>query len=394
MQINQHSSNATLKSHTNDKFKRILHFLNRFEWLQIFAIASLVTIGLIFIHSTGLQRGSETEFKKQIIWLGLGLITYFGISFIDFKYFKYLSVPFYIFVLLLLIVVFIPGIGRKVYGAWRWIDLKVMRLQPSELAKISTLLMLAWVMSLEWFNINKLKCLAITVAIVGIPFSLIVIEPDLGSSLVLIPIAIFVIFAAGYRWRNIIIIGILTIILGAGAILNEVYQIKPLLKGYQRERIAVFLNPERDPLGRGWNQMQAKNAMGSGGLTGKGIGKGTINTLGYLPETVSNNDFIVSVIGEELGFMGTSYLVLMYILLIISTIRIALSAVDPFGVYFAVGILGIILIHSFVNIGMSIGIAPVTGLPLPLVSYGGSFMLSSMIMFGMLQSIFTHRKKG
>ncbi len=392
--LNSHTTNTNLSSHDDSKIKMILHFLNRFEWIQIFAIISLVIIGLIFIRTTGLQRGTDAAFKKQIVWLILGGIVYFSISFIDFKYFKYVSVPFYLLVILLLIAVFIPGIGRKVYGAWRWIDLKVMRLQPSELAKISTLLMLSWVMSLEWFNINKLKCLLLAGAIVGLPFSLIVIEPDLGSSLVLIPIAIFVVFVAGYRWRNIIIISILAIIFGTGAILNEVYKIKPALKPYQRERVAVFINPERDPLGRGWNQMQAKNAMGSGGLTGKGIGKGTINTLGFLPETVSNNDFIFSVIGEELGFLGSAYVVLMYVLLIISIIRVALCAAEPFGVYFAVGVMGIIVIHSFVNMGMSIGIAPVTGLPLPFVSYGGSFMLSSMIMFGMLQSIFAHRKRG
>ncbi|UDQ99360.1 rod shape-determining protein RodA [Lentisphaerota bacterium WC36G] len=394
MRINLHNSNHSLNSkNENSKLSAVIHFLSRFEWIQIFAIISLATIGLIFIYSTGLQRDSDAEFKKQIIWLSLGFITFISLSFFEVKLFKYGSLPFYLFVLSLLIIVLIPGIGLKIYGARRWLDLKIMRLQPSELAKISTLLMLSWVMSLEWFNINKFKCLMIAGAIVGLPFSLIVIEPDLGSSLVLIPVAIFVIFVAGYRWRNIIIISILGIILSLGGIINEVYQIKPLLKGYQRERVAVFLNPERDKLGRGWNQMQAKNAMGSGGLTGKGVGKGTINTLGYLPKTVSNNDFIFSVIGEELGFLGSAYLVFMYILLIISTIRIALCASEPFGVYFAIGVLGIILIHSFVNMGMSIGICPVTGLPLPLVSYGGSFMLSSMIMFGMLQSIYAHRKR-
>ncbi len=392
--LNSHNQNANLSGHNNSKIKAILHFLNRFELIQIFAITSLVIIGLIFIHTTGLQRGTDAEFKKQIIWLILGGIVYFSISFIDFKYFKYFLIPFYLLTILLLIVVFIPGIGRNVNGSWRWIDLKIMRLQPSELAKISTLLMISWVMSLEWFNINRIDCLALAGAIVGLPFLLILIEPDLGSSLVLIPIAILVIFIAGFRWRNIIIVSILAIVLGAGAILNEVYQIKPLLRGYQRARIDIFLNPERDPLGRGWNQMQAKNAMGSGGFSGKGIGKGTINTLGYLPKMVSNNDFIFSVIGEEWGFVGSAYLVLMYVLLIISTIRVALSAVEPFGVYFAVGVMGIIVTHSFINMGMSIGITPVTGLPLPLVSYGGSFMLSSMIMFGMLQSIFAHRKRG
>jgi rod shape determining protein RodA len=160
------------------------------------------------------------------------------------------------------------------------------------------------------------------------------------------------------------------------------------LRDYQKERIMVFLNPERDLNNRGYNQFQARLAVGSGGLYGKGFGKGTQNTLGFLPQSVSNNDFIFSVIAEETGFIGATALILTYILLIYTMLRTAWVAADPFGRYIAVGIAVVFFVHSFVNIGMSLGIMPITGLPLPQVSYGGSFLIFTMFCLGILQSIY------
>ena len=369
-----------------------LKFLKRFDYLQLFAISALMITGLIFLYTADIRQGNTSYFTKQILWICISFGAWLMLSFMDYKNFKYLAIPAYIFTIFLLIIVLIPGIGELKWGARRWLDLKVMKLQPSELAKISTLMIISLLASQKWFKINKFKHLTIIGAATGLPFLLILIEPDLGSSLVLAPMFIFVVFAAGYRWRNIIIVAILAIIFGTTAVFNEVYQVKPLLKNYQLERIKVFLDPNRDPRGRGWNQLQAKNAIGSGGFAGKGLMQGTVNGLGYLPKNVSHNDFIFSVIGEEAGFLGTSGVTFMFLLLIISALRTAVVAEDKFGRFFSVGVAGVIFMHSFVNMGMSIGIAPVTGLPLPLVSYGGSFMLSTMIMLGMMQSIYAKRK--
>ena len=228
-------------------------------------------------------------------------------------------------------------------------------------------------------------------ATVALPFLLIVREPDLGSSLILLPIFVVILFTAGLKWRYILLAGLTAGILGGAAVLNEAMQIRPMLKEYQRDRIRVFLNPELDRTDTGYNSYQARLAVGSGGLTGKGIGEGTQNTLGFLPQTVSNNDFIFSVIAEEVGFLGCLLLIAAYLALFYSIIRTAFLTTDPFGRYLAVGIGSIIFSHCFINIGMSIGLAPVTGLSLPFVSYGGSFMLMGLAACGLLQSVYRYR---
>ena len=196
----------------------------------------------------------------------------------------------------------------------------------------------------------------------------------------------------GLRWRYIVVGATVAISLLTVEGLNEYYQVKPLLKNYQRQRIEVFMHPEKDVKRRGWNQLQAKLAVGSGGVAGKGFMQGTQNELGFLPQTVSNTDFIFSVIAEETGFFGVSLLVLLYGLLIYSILRTAVLAVDKFGQYVACGTAAIIFMHTFVNMGMSVGVMPVTGVPLPLVSYGGSFLLTIMIYLGLIQSIYARRR--
>ena len=180
-------------------------------------------------------------------------------------------------------------------------------------------------------------------------------------------------------------------VMGTLEVLNEYYQVHPLMKKYQIERIDVFLHPEKDIRNRGWNQLQAKLAVGSGGLTGKGFMEGTQNMLGFLPQTVSNTDFIFSVIAEETGFLGVCGLVMFYSMLIFSALRAAMVARDQFGTCVACGTAAMIFMHSFVNMGMSIGIMPITGLPLPLVSYGGTSMVTILAGFGLIMAVHTHR---
>jgi len=375
-------------------FRKSFDYLKDYDYIQIFAIISLLTVGLIFIYSTGEQVGTPTAtgaWIKQIKWILVSFLAWSFFASINYRKLKPLAVVFYAFTIMLLIAVLFWG--PKINGAQRWLVFKPigLRLQPSELAKLSIIFFLSAILSTHGFNINKFKNMAIIAGVILLPFLLIAIEPDLGSSLIIIPLSAFIIFMAGLRWRYIIIATSAVVLILGAEIVNEVYEIHPLLKNYQKERVLTFLDPERDLNNRGYNQFQAKLAVGSGGMHGKGIGQGTQNTLGYLPQSVSNNDFIFSVIAEETGFLGCLTLIMFYLLLFYSMLRTAFSTPDHFGRYIAVGITGIFLAQSFINMGMSAGLTPVTGLSLPFVSYGGSFIISAMCGLGVCQSIYRHR---
>jgi len=368
-------------------------FVARTDFIQVFAFVLLIAGGITFIYGTGQQVGSTlstTFWIRQLQWASVGLICWLFLGMIDYRYFRNFSWIFYAIVLILLVLVLIIGI--KVFGARRWLQFGPMRLQPSEFGKLATLLVLAQIMSIPGFDINKVQDFLKVAAVVGIPFMLIVVEPDLGTAMVLAPMAAVMIFVAGLRWRYIIIGASVALSLLTLEGINEYYRIKPLLKDYQRQRIEVFIHPEKDVKKNGWNQLQAKLAVGSGGMNGKGFMQGTQNELGFLPQTVSNTDFIFSVIAEETGFMGVASLIFLYSILIFSILRTAILAADKFGQYLACGTAAIIFMHTFVNMGMSIGVMPITGLPLPLVSYGGSFLLTIMIYLGLMQSVYARRR--
>ncbi len=375
---------------------RLADFASGIDFIQIGALLCLIGTGLLFIYSTGAQIGGDhaaSFFFRQLRWIGAGGILWLFCSLIDYRKIQYriLAVLFYLVTIVLLVLVFF--IGVKVYGATRWLSIAPlgMRLQPSEFCKLALVMVLSAMFASPMFKVNRLPCLLLGAGTVALPFVLIVREPDLGSALILLPIYLAILFTAGLKWRYILLAGGAISILGGAVVLNEAMQFRPMLKEYQRDRIRVFLNPELDRTDTGYNSYQARLAVGSGGLTGKGIGEGTQNTLGFLPQTVSNNDFIFSVIAEEVGFLGCLLLLAAYLALFYSIIRTAFLTVDPFGRYLAVGIAGIFFTHCFINIGMSIGLAPVTGLSLPFVSYGGSFMLMGLAACGLLQSVYRYR---
>ncbi len=377
-------------------FKKSFHHLKSYDFVQIFAIFSLLTIGLIFIYSTGVQVGTPLAtgaWIKQIKWIAVSVLAWSFFASIDYRKLKPLAIIFYGFIIALLIAVLF--FGPKINGAQRWLVFKPigLRLQPSELAKLSVIFFLSAIFSSHGFDINKLKNMFIIAGVILLPFVLTAIEPDLGSSLILIPVSAFIIFAAGLRWRYIIIASSFVVVVLGAEIINEVYEIRPILRNYQKERVLTFLDSERDLSNRGYNSYQAKLAVGSGGMYGKGIGQGTQNALGYLPQSVSNNDFIFSVIAEETGFFGCVTLISLYLLLFYSMLRTAFITPDHFGRYIAIGMTGIFLAHSFINMGMSVGLTPITGLSLPFVSYGGSFIISAMCGLGVCQSIYRHRYK-
>ena len=368
---------------------RLADFASGIDFIQIGALLCLIGTGLLFIYSTGAQIGGDhaaSFFFRQLRWIGAGGILWLFCSLIDYRKIQYriLAVLFYLVTIVLLVLVFF--IGVKVYGATRWLSIAPlgMRLQPSEFCKLALVMVLSAMFASPMFKVNRLPCLLLGAGTVALPFVLIVREPDLGSALILLPIYLAILFTAGLKWRYILLAGVAISILGGAVVLNEAMQFRPMLKEYQRDRIRVFLNPELDRTDTGYNSYQARLAVGSGGLTGKGIGEGTQNTLGFLPQTVSNNDFIFSVIAEEVGFLGCLLLIAAYLALLYSVVRTAFLTVDPFGRYLAVGIGSILFTHCFINIGMSIGLAPVTGLSLPFVSYGGSFMLMGLAACGLL----------
>ncbi|HRR50138.1 MAG TPA: rod shape-determining protein RodA, partial [Bacteroidales bacterium] len=353
-------------------------FLKRFDFLHFFVIISLSLSGVLFIYGIGQQVGGRIQdyWKMQIIWLAVGFSLWIYLSFFfDLKKLRLLApIIFVISVLFLILVLFQ---GQRINMAKRWINIMGFRFQPSELAKTALVIMLAWILTLRDFNVNKLYHLLLCLIIAAIPFILICVEPDLGTAVVIIPLTFSMLFVAGLN-KKWIFSGIIAMLI----LLPSAY---PFLKEYQKERIRVFLDPNRDIRNRGWNSLQAELAVGSGGLYGKGFMQGTQHSLGFLPQTVSNTDFIFSVIGEEMGFIGSLGLVILYLSLCFSLLRTSMSA-DPFGKYIAVGVCILIFIHSFINIGMTIRLLPVTGLPLPLISYGGTFTINTSILLGLANS--------
>lgn len=367
-------------------------FFCKLDYLQLAAVGILLTAGLVFIRSIGGQIGSETAlnfFPQQLKWIAVGLVVYFGFAVIDYRSVqcRIAALALYLFCLFLLVAVLLWG--REINHASRWLVFGTFRLQPSEPAKFAIIVMLAVLFGSTGWKERKLQIFLLTLPTVGIPFLLIAKEPDLGSALMLLPIYFAMIFVAGLKWRYIVVVTVIAVI-AAGIGIWDFTREKPLLlREYQQKRIRVFLDPKYDIQNSGHQPYQARLGVGSGGLYGKGIGNGTQNALGFLPQMAAHNDFIFSVIAEETGFVGVFGLLTAYALLFYTMLRTAFFA-PPYGRLLAVGVMVMLFFHVFINIGMSMGVAPVSGLSLPLVSYGGSFVVITMAALGLLQSIKTH----
>ena len=371
-------------------------FIVSLDKLQLGTTLFICAVGLVFIHSVGVQQqpGRGTvAFWRQLAWLTVGMAIYILCSLPDPRtsHFRVISFFFYLGTLVLLALVLIPRVGIRMNGACRWLGAGTLRIQPSEFAKLGLILALGTLFSSMMFNVNRPGGILTGVVLTLIPFILIAREPDLGSAIVCLPIFLAMIFCAGLKWRYIVGGALIVAVLGSAIILNETNRYRPLLTDYQRARINTFLHPDADRAGAGYNAYQAKLAVGSGGLTGKGIGAGTQNPLGFLPTSVANNDFIFSVIAEEEGFFGSLALLCGYLLLIYSILRTAFTSEDAFGRSLCVGVATLIFTHMFINIGMNIGVMPITGLPLPLVSYGGSFTVVALASLGMVQAVHRHQ---
>lgn len=360
----------------------------RQDWLAWGAVAALLGTGLAFIYSAS-WRGDETGivgawFPKQIQWAAIGTVAGMALALVDYR--LWIRHAWWIFAVALALLGAVLVFGTRVYGASRWIGVAGIPVQPSEFAKIALVVLLARLLGDPALPPQSFGLMATGLTLTALPFALILVEPDLGTAMVLVPVALAMLFAAGMKWRWFF--GLAG--LGAAAAPLAWWLV---LGDYQKERVLTFLDPSRDPLNSGWNAMQSAIAVGSGGMTGKGFLNGTQNVLGFLPRTVSPSDFIFPVLAEETGFVGASLLLLAFATLLLCWLRTAATAGDAEGSLLATGMAALLFAHVFINIGMTIGLLPITGLPLPYVSSGGSFMLSMMAAAGLVQSVHARRER-
>ncbi|MFH1477233.1 MAG: rod shape-determining protein RodA [Verrucomicrobiota bacterium] len=390
----------------NLNFINTLRSLRRLDWSMVAAMLALLGIGIAFIFSAGYGNPNSPAkplFLKQLCWAALGILFFIGFAISD--YHRWIRLAWWIYAAgaILLVLVFVPHMGLKIYGARRWLQLAGFRiLQPAELMKLAVIILLARLFGWPGRNLRHWRLTLFSLALVLIPMALIIKQPDLGTALVFMPVLAGVMWISGVSATRLAALAALGILLAGGVL--ALVMIPPKLgmdelsherlmrrigiSSYQRERIAVFLDRNRDPLGAGWNKAQSQIAVGSGRLTGKGYLQGTQNLLGFLPRTVAPNDFIFAVIAEEKGFIGGVVMLVLFGVLLAAGLRAAESAADKMGRLLCVGIVTMLFCHIFVNIAMTIGLLPVTGIPLPLISYGGTFMIGTMTALGIVQSVY------
>ena len=357
--------------------------LKNMDWGILVCIVILLAIGLVALFSA--TQGTEyEEFKKQIMWLAISIPIMIILTFVDYNTISKISPILYVLMIISLIAVMFT---KSVNGATSWFTIGSVSIQPAEFAKIIAIISLstyvAKIQEKSKDQISRPTRLLLALVIVAVPVLLIVKQPDYGTAITFIIATIFILFVAGIKKRYIIT-GILIVVI----LLPVLYIF--VLPEHAKTRIDVFLNPNLDPRGAGYNVIQSKLAIGAGEFLGMGILKGNQTQLGFLyPKTT---DFIFAVIGEEMGFIIAATVIITYVVLITRSIFIAKTAKNNLGSYIAIGIAGIFLFHMAENIGMTMGLLPITGVPLPFVSYGGSSLISTLIMFAIIQGLYILRE--
>ncbi len=354
-----------------------------FDWVLLVTVLLLAAVGIVNLYSAtaGWSYGGGTPiFMKQTIWLGFGLFVAMLVCLFDYRHLQYLAVHAYIVGVGLLVAV--AFLGRSTMGATRWINLGFFNIQPSEVIKVVIILLFARLLSKmsvpQGFAIKDLWRPTLWLLV---PTLLILKQPDLGTTVMVVLIALTMLVFAGLKRSTVLWLVILSLATGVLGWFG--------LHDYQRARIRTFLNPEADPLGSGYHIIQSKIAVGSGGIFGKGFLEGTQSQLSFLPER--HTDFAFSVFAEEWGLTGSLLLLLLYLFLIAWGLYIARRASDPFGLFLAIGVTAMFFWHIVVNLAMVIGLLPVVGVPLPLFSYGGTSMVTMMIGVGLLMNVSMRR---
>jgi rod shape determining protein RodA len=396
-----------------------------FDFRALLLCLALVIIGLMAIYSATFDINNAANFYKQAVWAGIGFILMLVTAFVPLRTVLRLSFAFYFTTIAILVVVLI--IGSTIKGSRSWFGIGGIGGQPSEFAKIATVLAFASYLSKTDVSISQIKHLIIALCIFAVPMFLILVEPDLGTTIVFFATLLPLLYWAGVS--SFILIAVLVpIIIALGALLGTAQFLIASILGatllylfrenrfavavafgialaiglsvqimyehmhvYQQKRITTFLNPESDQLGAGYNVVQSKIAIGSGGVMGKGFLKGTQTQLNYIPEQWT--DFIFCVLGEEFGFLGASLVLSLFAALSLHGLRVATMSKNKFGSLSAIGITGILTTHIVINTGMAMGLMPVVGLPLPFMSYGGSALIANMIMVGLLMNFYANRKE-
>ena len=400
-------------------------FKDYFDRTTFLSCLALIGIGLLSIYSATFDTNAASSFHKQIMWASLGFVLMVAVAFIPLRVIQRSALVVYAISLLTLAAVL--AVGHRAYGSQSWFGYAGMGGQPSEFVKITTILALAAFFGRSDTSMGTIKDVGIAFAILILPITLIMMQPDLGTSLTFIAMFIPMLYWAGAS--NFLIVAIvapgvvaLSAIIGTttflvvlaltgallyifredrffsalmfgvnamvGIFVQVVYEKLPL---YQQKRIATFLDPNNDPLGAGYNVIQAKVAIGSGGFLGKGYLHGTQTQLNFIPKQWT--DFIFCVPGEEFGFLGAIIVVALFAVILVHGVRVGYVVKNRFGSTIAIGITALFAVHVFVNIGMSVGLMPVIGIPLPFLSYGGSSLCSYMIMMGLLMNVYANRKE-
>jgi rod shape determining protein RodA len=365
-------------------WRKVLHL----NWALVILLVAVACIGFLMLYSVGggdINRWAEPQMER----FALGLTVMFVVAMVPIWFWRNVSALAYGVSLLLLVAV--EFVGEVGMGAQRWIDIGFMRLQPSELTKITLVMVLA--AYYDWLDVKKVSrpfWVLVPIVIILMPTALTLIQPDLGTAILLLTGGAVVMFCAGVSWWywGVLISAGVGLIVAVFSSRGTPWQ---LLQDYQFRRIDTFLDPSQDPLGAGYHITQSKIALGSGGFTGRGFMQGTQSQLNFLPE--KHTDFIFTVLAEELGFIGAASLLTLYGLIILFCIISALQNTDRYGSLLTLGIAAAFFLYFAINMAMVMGLAPVVGVPLPLVSYGGSAMLVLMGAFGLVQSAHIHRPR-
>lgn len=347
---------------------------------------TILAMGLLVIWSTTFKATSLeglSDVFHQALFAGAGLVAFFVMARTDYRTWAKLTPWLYGLMVVLLLVVLL--FSKAVLGAQRWIDLGFFQFQPSEFAKLALIVVLAKFFAHYYDRLHRVKYLAASLIILGIPMMLVMRQPDLGTALVLGSIWLGMAMVSRVRkWHLLALAGV-----GVAMLPLAIASLKP----FQRARLETFINPTADPLHTGYNAVQSTITVGSGQLFGRGLAAGSQSQLNFLPSLAQHTDFVFAVLNEKMGFVGGSLMIILFGVLMYRGIRIAHTAQDRFGMFVATGVTSMILFQVFINIGMNMGIAPVTGIPLPLVSYGGTSMIMILASLGLLESVAVRRKK-
>ncbi|HEV3271409.1 MAG TPA: FtsW/RodA/SpoVE family cell cycle protein [Candidatus Methylacidiphilales bacterium] len=358
--------------------------------LVTLCIASLFAITSATSNNPDHQDAAASQSKYVIA----GFVIYLAVALTPYKVIVRISPILYAVGVCLLVACFIPHIGRVGHGANSWIRIGKFGFEPAEFAKLAYILGLAWFLRVRENRIQHLSTVLMAMTIAFVPFVLVLKQPALGTASVFFPVCFAMLFAAGARLHHLLI----PLALVAAVVVLSYYWIHvwdkpvPFLKDFQVFRVKVFFDPSLDPKGVGYQAAQATIALGSGGIDGKGWRQGAETALGFLPRAATDNDLIFPVVGEDFGFRGGALLIIFEGIVLLWCLFVAARARDKIGALLAVGVMTMLFTHTFVNIGMNIQLVPITGIPLPFVSYGGTFLIACLAAMGLVQSVWVHRK--